>query len=148
MKVVLGELTGLPFPAEAEIVLEGYCYPDKRRQEGPFGEWTGFYGSSVREAPVMDVRAIYYRNDPILLGSPPQRPPDEHSRYLAVVRSAQLKDALKRAGVPTSFRCGATKSAVRACSTAFRSSSVIRATRRKLALRRAASAPAPSPGNT
>jgi UbiD family decarboxylase len=100
MKVVLGELTGLPFPADAEIVLEGYCYPDKRRQEGPFGEWTGYYGSSVREAPVMDVHAIYYRNDPIMLGSPPQRPPDEHSKYLAVVRSAQLKDALKRSGVP------------------------------------------------
>jgi UbiD family decarboxylase len=99
MKVVRGEITGLPFPADAEIVLEGYCRPGVTRQEGPFGEWTGFYGSSVREAPVMDVHAIYYRNDPILLGSPPQRPPDEHSRYLAVVRSAQMKDALARAGV-------------------------------------------------
>lgn len=99
LKVVRGEVTGLPFPADAEIVLEGYCHPEKRRQEGPFGEWTGFYGSSVREAPVLDVRAIYYRDDPILLGSPPQRPPDEHSRYLAVVRSAQMREALARAGV-------------------------------------------------
>lgn len=98
--VVLGELTGLPFPANAEIVLEGYCYGDRQQPEGPFGEWTGFYGSSVRQAPVMEVKAIYYRDAPILLGSPPQRPPDEHSRYLAIVRSAQLKNAIKLSGVP------------------------------------------------
>ena len=98
--VVLGEVTGLPFPANAEIVLEGFCYGDRQKAEGPFGEWTGFYSSSVRESPVMEVKAIYHRNDPIILGSPPQRPPDEHSRYLAIVRSAQLKDSIKRSGVP------------------------------------------------
>ena len=100
MKVVRGELTGLPFPADAEIVLEGYCYPDRKRKEGPFGEWTGFFGSSVQEGPVLDIRAVYHRNDPILLGCPPQRPPDEHARYLAVVRSAQMKEAMARSGVP------------------------------------------------
>ncbi|HXF33515.1 MAG TPA: UbiD family decarboxylase [Candidatus Acidoferrales bacterium] len=100
MDVILGEVTGLPFPANAEIVLEGFCYGDRQKAEGPFGEWTGFYSSSVRESPVMEVKAIYYRNDPIILGSPPQRPPDEHSRYLAIVRSAQLKDSIKRSGVP------------------------------------------------
>ena len=100
MKVVRGRITGLPFPADAEIVLEGYCHPDRQKLEGPFGEWTGFYGSSVRQGPMMDIHAVYYRNDPIILGCPPQRPPDEHARYLAVVRSAQLKEQMAKAGVP------------------------------------------------
>ena len=35
--------TGLPVPAEAEIVLEGFAYPDDTCLEGPFGEFTGYY---------------------------------------------------------------------------------------------------------
>ncbi|HEY9529838.1 MAG TPA: UbiD family decarboxylase [Burkholderiales bacterium] len=58
VKVVRGKLTGLPFPANAEIVLEGFVQPGKRRLEGPFGEWTGYYGSDVREEPVFDVKAV------------------------------------------------------------------------------------------
>ena len=100
VKVIVGEHTGLPFPAEAEIVLEGFCYPGNTRSEGPFGEWTGFYGSPVHEGPVLDVKAIYHRNDPILLGCPPQRPPEEQSRYRSVVRSALLKEQMDQAGVP------------------------------------------------
>ena len=34
---------GLPFPANAEIVLEGYCSLDRLHAEGPFGEWTGHH---------------------------------------------------------------------------------------------------------
>ena len=107
LKVVLGRHTGLPFPAEAEIVLEGFCHPDKTRPEGPFGEWTGFYGSPVHEGPVIDVVAIYHRDDPIMLGCPPQRPPEEQARYRAVVRSALLKEQIAQAGVPdvTSVWC-------------------------------------------
>jgi len=100
MKCVRGKHTGLPFPAEAEIVLEGYCYPDQVRPEGPFGEWTGFYGSPVHDGPCIDVVAIYHRNDPIILGCPPQRPPEEQARYRAVVRSPMLKEQMEKAGVP------------------------------------------------
>ncbi len=100
LEVVIGKHTGLPFPAEAEIVLEGFCYPDKVRPEGPFGEWTGFYGSPVHDGPVIDIVAIYHRNDPIILGCPPQRPPEEQARYRAVVRSALLKEQIEAAGVP------------------------------------------------
>jgi len=99
-QVVIGKHTGLPFPANAEIVLEGFCYPEKSRQEGPFGEWTGYYGSPVHSGPVLDVKAVYHRNDPILLGCPPQRPPEEQSRYRAVVRSALLKEQVEAVGVP------------------------------------------------
>jgi len=57
------KVTGLPFPANAEIVLEGFRAADRTHAEGPFGEWTGHYAGGVREIPVLDIKAIYYRND-------------------------------------------------------------------------------------
>ncbi|TAK47327.1 MAG: UbiD family decarboxylase [Xanthobacteraceae bacterium] len=99
MDVVLGKHTGLPFPANAEIVIEGFVEPGNLRPEGPFGEWTGYYASDCREEPVLDIKAIYHRNNPIILGCPPQRPPDEIARYRAVVRSALLRDSLQKAGL-------------------------------------------------
>ncbi len=100
LKVIKGRHTGIPFPADAEIVLEGFVDPRERRPEGPFGEWTGYYGSDMRDEPVMHVKAVYHRNNPIILGCPPQRPPDEMCRYRAVTRSAMLRDAIEKAGVP------------------------------------------------
>lgn len=100
MQIINGPITGLPFPANAEIVLEGFVEPGNLLPEGPFGEWTGYYGSDVRDEPVLDVKAIYHRNDPIILGCPPQRPPEEQSRYRAVIRSALLWDQVTTAGVP------------------------------------------------
>ncbi len=97
--VIRGEVTGLPIPANAEIVLEGFVDPKKRRREGPFGEWTGYYASDVRDEPVLDIKAIYHRNNPILLGCPPNRPPDELARYRAVIRSGLLKQELEKAGL-------------------------------------------------
>ncbi|HTI88027.1 MAG TPA: UbiD family decarboxylase [Alphaproteobacteria bacterium] len=99
-KVVKGKHTGLPFPANAEIVIEGFVEPGKTMPEGPFGEWTGYYGSSQRDEPVLDIKAIYHRNDPIILGCPPQKPPEEQARYRAVMRSAVLKQELQKAGLP------------------------------------------------
>ncbi len=100
-KMVRGKFTGLPFPANAEIVLEGFVTPDKRHDEGPFGEWTGYYAGGVRSMPVLDIKAIYHRNDPILLGVPPMGAgPDEMARYRAVMRSAMIKQNMTNAGVP------------------------------------------------
>jgi len=100
LKVIKGDITGIPFPADAEIVLEGYVRFDNKREEGPFGEWTGYFASGVRDEPVFEVQAIYHRNNPIILGCPPQRPPDEMCRYRAVTRSAMLRDNITKAGVP------------------------------------------------
>ncbi|HZU07399.1 MAG TPA: UbiD family decarboxylase [Chloroflexota bacterium] len=98
--VIRGKVTGLPIPAYAEIVLEGYAAPDVTLPEGPFGEWTGYYASDTRPEPVLQVEAMYFRNDPILLGQPPSRPPDEQARFRAFMRSALLKDEIEKAGVP------------------------------------------------
>jgi len=82
-------------------VLEGYVTPDKKHPEGPFGEWTGHYAGGVRQMPVIDIKAIYHRNDPILLGVPPMGAgPDEMARYRAVMRSAIIKQNMINAGVP------------------------------------------------
>jgi UbiD family decarboxylase len=98
--VVPGKITGLPIPAYAEIVFEGYALPDVTLPEGPFGEWTGYYASDTRPEPVLQVEAMYFRNDPILLGQPPAQPPDEQARFRAFMRSAVLKDEIEKAGVP------------------------------------------------
>ena len=98
--VVKGKITGLPIPANAEIVLEGFVHPTRQMPEGPFGEWTGYYASGAREEPVMEIKAIYHRNNPIILGCPPNRPPDEIARYRAIIRSGLLKQQLQAAGIP------------------------------------------------
>jgi 4-hydroxy-3-polyprenylbenzoate decarboxylase len=100
LKLIKGPITGIPFPANAEIVLEGYVLCDERKIEGPFGEWTGYFGSGARDEPVMVVEAIYHRDNPIIMGCPPQRPPDEMCRYRSVTRSAMLRANIERAGVP------------------------------------------------
>ena len=68
VEVIKGEFTGLPIPASAEIVLEGECVAGNEKTEGPFGEWTGYYGSSARPEPIVKIHSVMYRNDPIILG--------------------------------------------------------------------------------
>jgi UbiD family decarboxylase len=99
-RVIRGPVTGLPIPADAEIVVEGYASAEELLSEGPFGEWTGYYGSDMRPEPVLHVEALYHRNQPILVGSPPGQPPDEQARYRSVLRSALLNDELQRVGIP------------------------------------------------
>jgi UbiD family decarboxylase len=98
--VVKGEITGLPFPAAAEIVLEGFVEPNDERTEGPFGEFHGYYPGKAGTAPVVTVERVYFRNEPIIVGSPPAKPPNDYSYSKAVMRSALLHDALVAAGVP------------------------------------------------
>lgn len=99
-EVVIDPITKLPIPARAEIVLVGFLRHDLRAPEGPFGEWTGYYASGERAEPVLEVQAVYHRNDPIILGVPPNKPPYEPHRYREYLRSALLMRELKQAGVP------------------------------------------------
>jgi 4-hydroxy-3-polyprenylbenzoate decarboxylase len=68
VEVIKGPTTGLPIPADAEIVLEGEMVPPgaETRMEGPFSEWTGHY-SPARPEPAFKVKSILHRNDPIIL---------------------------------------------------------------------------------
>jgi UbiD family decarboxylase len=99
LEVVNGPQTGLPVPARSEIVLEGVLLPAEEATlpEGPFGEFTGYYAADKRPAPVMRVEATHWRDDPILLGSPPMKPPRFH--FGLPLRAAGIWSDLERAGV-------------------------------------------------
>ena len=98
MEVYPGPDTGLPIPVHTEIVLEGVLLPENvTLPEGPFGEFTGYYASEARPAPVMDLSAVRYRNDPILFGSPPMKPPRFH--FGLPFRAASIWGNLQAAGV-------------------------------------------------
>jgi UbiD family decarboxylase len=73
VEVTKGAVTDLPIPASAEVVLEGEMLAPETGTdiEGPFGEFSGYYGGGARPAPVTIVKSILYRNNPIILGSPP-----------------------------------------------------------------------------
>ncbi len=99
IEVCAGPQTGLPIPAFAEIVFEGRLIPmaEATLPEGPFGEFTGYYAAAARPGPVMEVTAIHHRNDPILLGSPPMKPPRFH--FGLPFRAATIWSNLEAAGV-------------------------------------------------
>jgi len=74
--ILKGEFTGLPIPAFGEIAIEGFMPSPEEVMvpEGPFGEWTGYYAHGRRLETIIEVEAIYHRNDPIIFGAPPSRP--------------------------------------------------------------------------
>ena len=61
-------------PARAEIVIEGYVERGELRDEGPFGDHTGYY-TPVEPFPVLHVTAVTMRRDAIypsiVVGVPP-----------------------------------------------------------------------------
>lgn len=99
-EVVIEELTGLPIPAYSEIVLAGWCPLGEQREEGPFVEWTGYYGSGVRPEPVIKVERVYYRNGPIILGAPNFKVKKDGSYFKRIERSALLRKELAACGIP------------------------------------------------
>ncbi len=66
----------LQVPASAEIILEGFIYPDETAQEGPFGDHTGYY-NEVETFPVFTIERITHRDNPIYHSTYTGRPPDE-----------------------------------------------------------------------
>ncbi len=71
-----GRSVDLDIPASTEIVIEGRFVPNERRNEGPFGEFLGYY-VPAGDNHVFEVREVYWRKDPIfhslLCGSPEDR---------------------------------------------------------------------------
>jgi len=101
IEVIKGKITGLPIPATAEIAIEGFSPPPSvdSRPEGPFGEWTGYYASGTRTEPVVQIKAIYHRNDPIIHGQPPIKPPVNTWFPIPLHTATFLWDALEKAGM-------------------------------------------------
>ena len=55
-------LSDLQIPAYAEIVLEGFIYPNDTAVEGPYGDHTGYYNEQ-ETFPVMTIEAITMREN-------------------------------------------------------------------------------------
>ena len=100
LEVIHSDITGLPYPADAEIVLEGEMRPGELKDEGPFGEWPGYYASASRPEPFMRVKRVLFRNDPILSCANPARPRHTLTLLRAITRSAHVWEELEKAGVP------------------------------------------------
>ena len=101
IELFTSDLTGLPLPAHAEIILEGHLYPDETFAEGPFGEFTGYYGRPSGATPYMRVERLRYRNNPTLTCAlMADGPSNECGLFWAALRSAGIWADLQKLGVP------------------------------------------------
>ena len=66
IKTVKCKTIDLDVPANAEIVLEGYVDPADIRDEGPFGDHTGYY-TPVEPYPTFTLTGIMRRKNPVYL---------------------------------------------------------------------------------
>jgi 4-hydroxy-3-polyprenylbenzoate decarboxylase len=69
-------INDLQVPASAEIVMEGFIYPNEFAPEGPYGDHTGYY-NEVADFPVFTIERITQRQAPIYHSTYTGRPPDE-----------------------------------------------------------------------
>lgn len=100
-EVVRGSVTNLLLPAHAEVAIEGIIYPNATRLEGPFGEFTGYYGRPEANAPVIEVKAVHFRNRPIFTNAlMADYPSCEQSVFFSVARSARIWNDLEMLGIP------------------------------------------------
>lgn len=100
VEIVEGEITGLPFASTSEIVLEGHIDPDSESidVEGPFGEVFGYYAGVNQDVTPLTVERIYHRDDPIILGVPHHRPPQDVILDFRI--APRLWKELEESGIP------------------------------------------------
>ena len=102
-EVIISDLTGLPLPATAEIILEGEIDPVERRDEGPFGEYTGYYSGKKSEEwpkPFIKVKRILHRNNPILWSTSVGKPITDTHMIQSLNRTATLWTDLENMKIP------------------------------------------------
>jgi len=94
MEMVECETSDLLVPAQAEYVLEGEVLLDVRDQEGPFGEYTGFY-SGIRDLPVFKVKCITHRRNPMFQTVNIGKPPCEANHIVEMGYGLELTRAVR-----------------------------------------------------
>ncbi len=101
IEVVQGETVDLPIPANAEIVVEGEVDPEAFREEGPFGEYTGYYsGVGTDPRNYIDVKCVTYRNNPVFCGTTVGRAVTDTHMTLALSYGATLWQQLHDMKIP------------------------------------------------
>jgi UbiD family decarboxylase len=94
IEMVKCETINLEVPATAEIVIEGEIPPNYTEKEGPFGEYPGYMGPSGM-APIVNIKAITHRNNPIYHVYVSQMPPSESSLMRSFGRESGIYSHLK-----------------------------------------------------
>ncbi len=101
IEVVKAETNDLPVPATAEIVVEGEVDADKFMEEGPFGEYTGYYsGVGTDPRNFIDVKCVTYRNNPIFWGTTVGRAVTDTHMTMALTYGATLWQQLEDMKIP------------------------------------------------
>ena len=67
-------------PHDCDIIIEGFIDPNDMRDEGPFGDHTGYY-TPIEKYPVMEVENILLKENAVYLGAVVGKPPLE-DKYL------------------------------------------------------------------
>jgi len=101
VELIKCETIDLEVPATAEIVIEGEIRPKETMDEGPFGEFTGYMVSQREPRPVISVKAVTHRDNPILTVACPGIPVDDNA-ILSLTKSAEILEALRGQGLPVS----------------------------------------------
>jgi UbiD family decarboxylase len=101
IEVFKSEITGLMLPANAELIIEGFSYPGKTASEGPFGEFTGYYGRPGGPTPYIEISAIRYRNNPTITSAlMADGPSNECGTMWSMAKAAKVWTDLDALGVP------------------------------------------------
>jgi 4-hydroxy-3-polyprenylbenzoate decarboxylase len=101
VEVVRGETVDLPIPAHAEIVVEGEVDAEKFMDEGPFGEYTGYYsGVGTDPRNFIDVKCVTYRDNPIFWGTTVGRAVTDTHMTMALSYGANLWQQLLAMKIP------------------------------------------------
>ena len=91
VELIQCQTVGLEVPAHSEIVLEGKILPGVRVPEGPFLDYAGIPKANP-QAPVFEVSAIMFRNNPIFRGALIGQPGAEDHLLYALLSSADVLD--------------------------------------------------------
>ena len=101
IEIVETETNGLPVPAHSEIVVEGEVDADAFMQEGPFGEYTGYYsGVGADPRNFIKVNCVTHRNDPIFWGTTVGRAVTDTHMTMALTYGATLWQQLVAMKIP------------------------------------------------
>jgi 4-hydroxy-3-polyprenylbenzoate decarboxylase len=104
--VIQGETVDLPIPATAEYVVEGYVDPEEFYEEGPFGEYTGYYsGVGTDPRNFIQITCITHRNNPIHWGTTVGRAVTDTHMTMALSYGATLWQQLNNMKIPGLKSC-------------------------------------------
>jgi 2,5-furandicarboxylate decarboxylase 1 len=98
-RMVTCETNGLPVPADASIVIEGWIDPERTAQDGPSPGPTMLFTPYANQQPVFEVSAITMRRDPIYRNHQ-MTPFTDHQELPRLWQEAILFERIRAMGIP------------------------------------------------